>query len=178
MNQDIEKVLLNRKELSDIIRNLGEKITHDYQNKNLLIVCVLKGSVYFFTDLSRHIDLPCRIDFIQASSYGTGTVSNGEVTMIKDIQQDLSDFDVLITEDILDTGITLKHIKNMLLKRNPRSVAVAVLLDKPSRRVANIKADYTGYEVEDEFVVGYGLDYNQLYRNLPYIGILKRDIYE
>lgn len=178
MNKDVEKILVTQDELAQIAKRLGEQITADYQGKKLLIVSVLKGSIYFFTDLSRYIDLPCSIDFIQASSYGAGTVSSGEIKIIKDIADDLTGFDVLLVEDILDTGRTLKHIYDMLLKRNPQSIAVITLLDKPSRRVADIKADYVGIDVPDEFVVGYGLDYDQLYRNLPYIGVLKRSVYE
>lgn len=178
MNKDIEKVLVTEEELRNISRKLGEKITKDYQGKKLLIVGVLKGSIYFLTDLSRYIDLPCNIDFIQASSYGSETVSSGTIKIVKDIRDDLTGFDVLLVEDILDTGRTLKHIHDMLSKRNPKSIAVVTLLDKPERRVADISADYIGVDVPNEFVVGYGLDYNQFYRNLPYIGILKREIYE
>ena len=149
-----------------------------YEGKKLLLVGVLKGSIYFFTDLTRYIDLPCNIDFIQASSYGAGTVSSGNIQIIKDIADDLTGFDVLLVEDILDTGNTLKYIHDMLSKRNPESIGVVTLLDKPARRTADIKADYVGVDVPDAFVVGYGLDYNQYYRNLPYIGVLKKSIYE
>lgn len=178
MNKDIEKILVTEEELQKIAHKLGEKITKDYQGKKLLVVGVLKGSIYFLTDLSRYIDLPCHIDFIQASSYGSSTVSSGTVKIIKDIDDDLTGFDVLLVEDILDTGRTLKYIYDMLLKRNPKSVAVVTLLDKPERRIADISADYVGVDVPNEFVVGYGLDYDQFYRNLPYIGILKREVYE
>lgn len=178
MHQDIKKVLVTEEELYEITKKLGEKITKDYQGKKLLMVGVLKGSIYFLTDLSRHIDLPCQLDFIQASSYGSGTVSSGNIKITKDIADDLSEFDVLLVEDILDTGNTLKHIYDMLIKRNPQSIAVITLLDKPSRRVADISADYVGVDVPNEFVVGYGLDYDQYYRNLPYIGVLKEEVYE
>lgn len=178
MHQDIKKVLVAEEELYEITKKLGEKITKDYQGKKLLMVGVLKGSIYFLTDLSRHIDLPCQLDFIQASSYGSGTVSSGNIKITKDIADDLSEFDVLLVEDILDTGNTLKHIYDMLIQRNPQSIAVITLLDKPSRRVADIKADYVGVDVPNEFVVGYGLDYDQYYRNLPYIGVLKEEVYE
>ncbi len=178
MHQDIKKVLVTEEELYEITKKLGEKITKDYQGKKLLMVGVLKGSIYFLTDLSRHIDLPCQLDFIQASSYGSGTVSSGNIKITKDIADDLSEFDVLLVEDILDTGNTLKHIYDMLIQRNPQSIAVITLLDKPSRRVADIKADYVGVDVPNEFVVGYGLDYDQYYRNLPYIGVLKEEVYE
>lgn len=178
MNKDIEKILVTEEELARVTKKLGEQITRDYTGKKLLIVGVLKGSIYFLTDLSRHIDLPCHIDFVQASSYGSGTVSSGEIEIIKDISEDLSGFDVLLVEDILDTGRTLKHIHDMLSKRNPESIAVVTLLDKPSRREVDIYADYIGIDVPNAFVVGYGLDYDQYYRNLPYIGILKEEIYK
>lgn len=177
MNKDVEKILVTEEELAQIAKKLGEQITKDYAGKKLLIVGVLKGSIYFFTDLSRHIDLPCTIDFIQASSYGSATESSGTIKIIKDISEDLTGFDVLLVEDILDTGKTLKHIHDMLLKRNPESIAIVTLLDKPARREADIHADYVGVDMPNEFVVGYGLDYDQFYRNLPYIGILKREVY-
>lgn len=178
MNQDVEKILVSEEELYALSKRLGEKITQDYTGKKLLVVGVLKGSIYFLTDLTRHIDLPCHIDFIQASSYGAGTESSGTIRITKDIDKDLSGFDVLLVEDILDTGRTLKYICDMLEQRNPDSIAVVTLLDKPARRVADIRADYVGVDVPNEFVVGYGLDYNQYYRNLPYIGVLKREVYE
>lgn len=178
MNKNIEKILVTEEELADITKRLGEQITHDYAGKKLLIVGVLKGSIYFLTDLSRHIDLPCQIDFIQASSYGANTVSSGVIKITKDISENLTGFDVLLVEDILDTGKTLKHIHDMLSKRNPESISVITLLDKPSRREVDIYADYVGVDVPNEFVVGYGLDYDQFYRNLPYIGVLKQEIYE
>lgn len=178
MNKDIEKILVTEEELADITKKLGEQITRDYAEKKLLIVGVLKGSIYFLTDLSRHIDLPCQIDFIQASSYGSSTVSSGVIKITKDIAEDLTGFDVLLVEDILDTGKTLKHIHDMLIKRKPESIAVITLLDKPSRREADIHADYVGVDVPNAFVVGYGLDYDQFYRNLPYIGILKEEVYK
>lgn len=178
MNKDIEKILVTEEELAEITKKLGEQITRDYAGKKLLIIGVLKGSIYFLTDLSRHIDLPCQLDFIQASSYGSSTVSSGVIKITKDITEDLTGFDVLLVEDILDTGKTLKHIHDMLIKRNPESIAVITLLDKPSRREADIHADYVGVDVPNAFVVGYGLDYDQFYRNLPYIGILKEEVYK
>lgn len=178
MNKDIEKILVTEQELNIIAKKLAKQITEDYAGKKLLIVGVLKGSIYFFTDLSRYIELPCNIDFIQASSYGAGTTTSGAIKIIKDISDDLSGFDVLLVEDILDTGRTLKHIKDMLAKRNPNSIAVVTLLDKPARREVDIYADYIGVDVPNAFVVGYGLDYNQYYRNLPYIGILKEEVYK
>lgn len=178
MNKDIEKILVTEEDLSKIAHRLGAKITEDYAGKELLIIGVLKGSIYFLTDLSRYIDLPCNIDFIQASSYGASTISSGEIKIVKDTYEDLTGFDVLLVEDILDTGRTLKYIHDMLSKRNPESISVVTLLDKPARRTVDIRADYVGVDVPDAFVVGYGLDYNQLYRNLPYIGVLKKSVYE
>lgn len=178
MNQDIKKILVTEEELYTITKKLGEQITKDYAGKKLLLVGVLKGSIYFLTDLSRHIDLPCQLDFVQASSYGSGTSSSGTIEIVKDIAEDLSGFDVLLVEDILDTGRTLKHIHDMLSKRNPQSIGVVTLLDKPARREVDIHADYVGVDVPNEFVVGYGLDYDQYYRNLPYIGVLKEEVYE
>lgn len=138
----------------------------------------LKAQFTFLPTFQGYIDLPCNIDFIQASSYGSGTVSSGNINIIKDVADDLTGFDVLLVEDILDTGNTLKYIHDMLSKRNPESIGVVTLLDKPARRIADIKADYVGTDVPDAFVVGYGLDYDQYYRNLPYIGVLKKSIYE
>lgn len=178
MHQDVEQILVTEEELNKIAHRLAAQITKDYEGKKLLLIGVLKGSIYFFTDLSRYIDLPCNIDFIQASSYGSGTVSSGNINIIKDVADDLTGFDVLLVEDILDTGNTLKYIRDMLSKRNPESIGVVTLLDKPARRIADIKADYVGTDVPDAFVVGYGLDYDQYYRNLPYIGVLKKSIYE
>ena len=162
MHQDVEQILVTEEELNKIAHRLAAQITKDYEGKKLLLIGVLKGSIYFFTDLSRYIDLPCNIDFIQASSYGSGTVSSGKINIIKDVADDLTGFDV----------------HDMLSKRNPESIGVVTLLDKPARRIADIKADYVGTDVPDAFVVGYGLDYDQYYRNLPYIGVLKKSIYE
>ena len=178
MNKDVERILVTEEELNTIARRLGAQITKDYEGKHLLVVAVLKGSIYFFTDLTRYIELPCQLDFIQASSYGEGTVSSGVIKIVKDISDDLTGFDVLLVEDILDTGNTLKYILDMLEKRNPNSLSVVTLLDKAERRIADVKAKYVGCDVPNEFVVGYGLDYNQEYRNLPYIGVLKKEIYE
>lgn len=178
MHRDIKKILVSEQELHETAVKLAKKITQDYAGKKLLVVGVLKGSIYFLTDLSRYIDLPCNIDFIQASSYNNGTQSSGVIDIVKDISKDLTGFDVLLVEDILDTGLTLNYIKDMLSKRNPNSVRVVTLLDKPEGRKVDIKADYVGIDVPNEFVVGYGLDYNQFYRNLPYIGVLTDEAIE
>ena len=142
------------------------------------MICVLKGSVLFFTDLIRQISLPVEIDFMSISSYGSGATTSGEVKVLKDLDNRLDGRDVIIVEDIVDSGLTLNYMTKLLSSRNPASIKVCSLLDKPSRRKVDIKADYTGFEVGNEFVIGYGLDYAQKYRNLPYIGILKRKIYE
>jgi hypoxanthine phosphoribosyltransferase len=149
----------------------------DYGGKNLLMVSILKGSVVFMADLMRAISIPVRIDFMSVSSYGTGVKTSGVVKIIKDLDINLAGYDVLIVEDILDSGLTLKYIADLLKSRNPRSVAICTLLDKPERRKADISADYLGFEIPDKFVVGYGLDYAEKYRNLPFIGVLKPEVY-
>ena len=177
LNDDILKVLYSEEELKAKCAEMGAQITRDYAGKNLLLVTVLKGAVVYFTDLMRYIDLPCTIDFMIVSSYGSGVNTSGVVKIVKDLDTDLSGKDLLIVEDILDTGLTLSYLKGMLAARNPASIRIATLLDKPDRRKADIKADYIGYRVPDEFVVGYGLDYDEKYRNLPYVGVLKPEIY-
>ena len=178
MNKDVEKILLNEEQIVKICKDLGEQITKDYEGKNLLVVGILKGSVLFFSDVIRNIDLDLAIDFMVVSSYGAGSTTTGMVQILKDITTDISDKNVLIVEDIVDTGVTLYNVKNVLLERGAESVKICTFLDKPSRRKANITADYIGCEVPDEFVVGYGLDYAEKYRNLPYLGVLKREVYE
>ena len=177
LNDDILKVLYSEEELKAKCAEMGAQITKDYAGKNLLLVTVLKGAVIYFTDLMRAIDLPCTIDFMIVSSYGSGVKTSGVVKIVKDLDTDLTGKDLLIVEDILDTGLTLSYLKDMLAARNPASIRIATLLDKPDRRKADIKADYIGYRVPDEFVVGYGLDYDEKYRNLPYVGVLKPEIY-
>ena len=177
LNDDILKVLYSEEELKAKCAEMGAQITKDYAGKNLLLVTVLKGAVVYFTDLMRAIDLPCTIDFMIVSSYGSGVKTSGVVKIVKDLDTDLTGMDLLIVEDILDTGLTLSYLKDMLAARNPASIRIATLLDKPDRRKADIKADYIGYRVPDEFVVGYGLDYDEKYRNLPYVGVLKTEIY-
>ena len=177
LNDDILKVLYSEEELKAKCAEMGAQITKDYAGKHLLLVTVLKGAVVYFTDLMRAIDLPCTIDFMIVSSYGSGVKTSGVVKIVKDLDTDLTGKDLLIVEDILDTGLTLSYLKDMLAARNPASIRIATLLDKPDRRKADIKADYIGYRVPDEFVVGYGLDYDEKYRNLPYVGVLKPEIY-
>lgn len=178
MSDDIERVLFSEKDLASAVKKLGKKISSDYEGKNLMVVSVLKGSVVFMADLMRAITIPISIDFMSVSSYGNGaTKTSGVVRILKDLDHDLSGYDVLIVEDILDSGLTLSYLSGILLQRNVNSIKIATLLDKPDRRQVDIKPDYACFVVPDEFVVGYGLDYNQKYRNLTYIGVLKPEIY-
>ena len=173
MNDDIKTVLVSEEQLKAKVAELGARISKDYEGKNLVLVSILKGSVVFMADLMRAVTIPCNIDFMVVSSYGgSNTVTSGLVKIIKDLDGDLSGKDVLIVEDILDTGVTLSKLVPMLKMRNPNSVKICTILDKPSRRKADIAPDYEGFAVPDEFVVGYGLDYDEKYRNLPYIGAL------
>lgn len=178
MEDDIEKILISEKDIKKAIRKMGKAISKDYADKNLFLVAVLKGSVMIMADLMRAITIPVNIDFMSVSSYGGGTKTSGVVKIIKDLDHDLSGKDVLIVEDILDSGLTLSYLTNVLRQRNVSSIKIATLLDKPERRVADITPDYCCFTVPDEFVVGYGLDFDQKYRNLPYVGILKPEVYE
>lgn len=177
MKDDVKEVLLSEEEIKEIVDGLGKQISEDYKGKNLVLVSVLKGSVVFMADLMRAISIPCSIDFMVVSSYGSGTESSGIVKIIKDLDMDLRGVDLLIVEDILDTGRTLSSLINILKMRNPNSVKICTFLDKPERRIADISAEYVGACVPDEFVIGYGLDYDETYRNLPYVGILKPEVY-
>lgn len=177
LNRDLEKVLITREEIAAEVEKLGEQISADYRGKDLLLISVLKGSVVFMADLMRAITIPASIDFMAVSSYGAGTKSSGVVKIIKDIDIELAGKDLLLVEDILDSGMTLQYLKELLGGRNPASIRVCALCDKPSRRTAPVQPDYVGFEVPDEFIVGYGLDYDERYRNLPDIGILKPEIY-
>ena len=177
MKEDVLRVLLSEDEIREKVRELGGKITADYKNSNLMLVTVLKGAVVFLADLMRQIDVPAEIDFMVVSSYGSGVKSSGVVKLVKDLDVPLAGKDILIVEDILDSGLTLSYIKELLESRGPRSIRIATLLDKPSRRKVDLQADYIGFSVPDEFVIGYGLDYDEKYRNLPYIGILKPEVY-
>ena len=177
MKEDVLRVLLSEDEIREKVRELGGKITADYKNSNLMLVTVLKGAVVFLADLMRQIDVPAEIDFMVVSSYGSGVKSSGVVKIVKDLDVPLAGKDILIVEDILDSGLTLSYIKELLESRGPRSLRIATLLDKPSRRKVDLQADYIGFSVPDEFVIGYGLDYDEKYRNLPYIGILKPEVY-
>ena len=177
MLADIEKVLISEEELKSIVNDMGKQISEDYKDKDLLLVSVLKGSVIFMADLMRAITIPCNIDFMAVSSYGSGTKSSGVVKIIKDLDSSIEGKDLLIVEDILDSGRTLSYIREILLARNPNSIKICTLFDKPERRDVDIYAEYIGSQVPNEFIVGYGLDFNEYYRNLPYIGALKKSVY-
>ncbi len=178
MEQDIERVLLTEEELRAKVKELGDKISADYQGKEPVLVSVLRGSYIFMADLTRAITIPCTVDFMAVSSYGAGTSSSGQVNIIKDLSDSIEGKDVIVVEDILDSGNTLFYLLQVLRARHPASIRLCTLLDKPERRVKPIQADYSGFSVPDAFVVGYGLDYDERYRNLPYIGILKPCVYE
>ncbi len=177
MINSVEKVMISEEKIAEIVSDLGAKISEDYKDKNLLMVSILKGSVIFMSDLMRKITIPCRIDFMAVSSYNGGTKSSGEVKIIKDLDKPIEGYDLLVVEDVLDSGLTLDYILKLLKSRNPKSIKICTLLDKPQRRKVNITADYSGFEIPDEFIVGYGLDYDEKYRNLPFIGCLKSEIY-
>ena len=177
MNKDIEYILADEEELKSICKQLGQKISEDYKDKDIIIVSVLKGAFVFCADIYRNITIPCEIDFMAISTYGSGTTP-GAVRLIKDLGVDITGKDVLIVEDILDSGRSLSYTIDLLKTRKPESIKICTLLDKPDRRQADITADYVGKVIPDEFVVGYGLDYDEKYRNLPYIGVLKREVYE
>ncbi|RGB69912.1 MULTISPECIES: hypoxanthine phosphoribosyltransferase [Oscillospiraceae] len=177
MREDILKVLITEQELKNKIAQLGAQISRDYADKNLLMVSVLKGSVIFMADLMRAITIHARVDFMAVSSYGSGVKTSGVVKIVKDLDLPLDGYDILIVEDILDSGKTLDYLIDILNQRNPKSIKIATLLDKPERREVNIKPDYSGFVVPDEFVVGYGLDYAEKYRNLPFVGVLKPEVY-
>ena len=176
MTNDIERVLISEEEIEAEVARVGRQITEDFRDKNPIFVGVLKGCFIFMADLMRHVDIKCTMDFMAVSSY-SGTSSTGAVKINKDLGQDIEGRHVIIVEDILDSGVTLSYLKHYLLGRKPASITIATLLDKPARRKSDIVADYSCFEVPDAFVVGYGLDYNEHYRNLPYIGVLKPEIY-
>lgn len=179
MLNDIEKVYYSEEQIQSIVKKLGRQISKDYKGKNLLLVSILKGSVVFMADLMREITVPCKIDFMCVSSYGSKTENTtGAVKIVKDLDIDIENYDILIVEDILDSGRTLSYVIKLLLNRRPASIKICTLLDKPERRVTPVYADYSGAKVPDEFVVGYGLDFAEKYRNLPFIGVLKEEIYK
>lgn len=167
------KVLLSEEEVDARIKEIGDQISKDYEGKQVHLICVLKGGSFFMCELAKRITVPVSFDFMSVSSYGGDTKSSGVVKIVKDLDESILDKDVIIVEDIVDSGRTLSYLMEMLRDRGPKSLRLCTLLDKPDRRVVNVKVDYTGFQIPDEFVVGYGLDYNQKYRNLPYIGIVE-----
>ena len=180
MERDIAKVLLSEETIQQRVREMGAQIAEDYRDKNPVMICILKGAVMFYTDLLRAMPIMCSMDFMAVSSYGKSTKSSGEVEIRKDLSHSIENRHVIVVEDIIDSGFTLSYLSRVLKARGALSLKIATLLDKPSRRAPGItlKTDYSGFEVGDEFVVGYGLDYAEGYRNLPYIGVLKPEIYE
>lgn len=178
MHEDIETVLITEEQIKAKVKELGQRITEDYRNKNLMLLCILKGAMMFLADLSRVIEIPLSIDFMAVSSYGLSTTSSGVVRIIKDLDYSIEGKDILIVEDVVDSGLTLSYLKKVLLDRHPSSLAICSLLDKPQKRRVEVQIDYSGFVIEDLFVVGYGLDFAEKYRNLPYIGILKPEIYK
>ena len=177
MHQDVERVLYTEEELKRRVRELAEEITRDYEGKEVVLASVLRGSYIFMADLTRAIDLPITVDFMVVSSYGAGTTSSGQVEIKKDLSDSIEGKHLIIVEDILDSGNTLYYLMDVLRVRKPASIKICTLMDKPERRAKPITADYSGFTIPDAFVVGYGLDYDEKYRNLPYVGILKPSVY-
>ncbi|MDQ0340656.1 hypoxanthine phosphoribosyltransferase [Caldalkalibacillus uzonensis] len=177
MLEDIKEVLITEEQIAHKVKELGSKLAEEYRDKNPLVICVLKGAAPFMTDLVKHMNIHLEMDFMDVSSYGNRTESSGEVKIIKDLNTTVQGRHVLIVEDIIDSGLTLKYLVDLLRHRKAESVKIVTLLDKPHRRKVDLKPDLTGFEVPDEFVVGYGLDYAERYRNLPFIGVLKPEVY-
>ena len=178
LSKYVERTLMTEAEIREMVARLGAQITRDYAGKKLFVICVLKGAFVFMADLVRAIDLPLEVDFIAVSSYGSSTKTSGVVRLLKDIDKPLSDKHVLVVEDIMDSGLTLNYIKHMFEGRGPLSVKICTAFDKPERRKVDLKPDYVGAVIPDEFVIGYGLDYDGMFRNIPELGILKREVYE
>ncbi len=177
MYNDLDGILYTKEQLAEAVKKLGQQITKDYEGKKPVMICILKGASVFFVDLIREIDLPIEIDFMVVSSYGASTQSSGEVKMVKDLDRSINGRDVIVVEDIVDSGMTLSFLKRTLLGRGANSLRIATLMDKPARRRVELTVDYSCFEIPDAFVVGYGLDYNETYRNLPDVGILSPRIY-
>lgn len=178
MMEDIQEMLFTERQIAVIVERIGQEISRDYKGKNLLLVSVLKGSVVFMADLMRSITIPAKIDFMATSSYGSGTKTSGVVKIIKDLDIPLSGYDIVLVEDILDSGKTLSYLIELLKDRGPKSLQICTLFDKPERREAQVEARYVGAQIPDEFIVGYGLDYDEKYRNLPFVGILNPSVYQ
>ena len=177
LEKDIQEVLFSQQQLEERVDQIAQEITRDYAGKEIVLISVLRGSFVFMADLCRRIDLPCTIDFMSVSSYGSGTSSTGQVQITKDLSEDISGRHIIVVEDILDSGNTLSYLLKILEHRHPASIRLCTLLDKPERRVKPVEVHYSGFTIPDAFVVGYGLDYAEHYRNLPYIGILKPEVY-
>lgn len=177
LERDIQEVLFSQEDLARRVGEIADQITGDYQGKEIMLISVLRGSFVFMADLCRRIDLPCTIDFMAVSSYGSGTSSTGQVQITKDLSGDIAGKHIIVVEDILDSGNTLSYLLKLLEQRKPASIRLCTLLDKPDRRVKPVEVHYTGFTIPDAFVVGYGLDYAERYRNLPYIGVLKPAVY-
>ena len=178
MNNPIKEVLLTEEQIDTRIRELAHEISNDYKGKDLLVVGILKGAVIFLSDLVKRLEFPVMLDFMAVSSYGKSSVSTGEVRILKDLDYSVEGKDILIVEDIIDTGLTLNYLKDILGKRGANSVKICTLLDKVDRRTVGVHIDYMGFEIPDEFVVGYGLDFDERYRNYPFVGALKEEVYE
>ena len=176
-DNDIQEVMFSEEKLKNRVQEIARQITADYQGKEIMLISVLRGSFVFMADLCRAIDLPCTLDFMAVSSYGKGTKSSGQVQITKDLSEDITDRHIIVVEDILDSGNTLSYLLKILENRHPASIRLCTLLDKPDRRVKPVQVHYSGFTIPDAFVVGYGLDYAEKYRNLPYIGILKPRVY-
>jgi hypoxanthine phosphoribosyltransferase len=177
LHNDIQEILFTEEQIQEKIRELGQMISQQYENRNPLIICVLKGAYMFMADLTKRISIPIEVDFMAISSYGQSTKSSGVVKIIKDLDVSVEGRDVIIAEDIIDSGLTLSYLVDVLERRNAKSVSIVTLFDKPAGRKVELEADYKGFILPDAFVVGYGLDYAEKYRNLPYIGILKPEVY-
>ena len=177
MRENISEILYSEEQLAARVKELGAEITRDSEGKNPILVSVLKGSFVFMADLARAIDINCPVDFMVVSSYGSGTTTSGSVKIIKDLQVDIAGKDIIIIEDILDSGVTLSNLRSILGERGANSIKICTLLDKPARRVADVTPDYKGFTIDDKFIVGYGLDYAEMYRNLPFIGVLDPKVY-
>lgn len=177
LEKDIEKILISEAEIVEESKKVGQQLTEDYQGKNPLMVGILKGSIPFMAELIKHIDTHVEMDFMVVSSYHGGTASSGSVKIIKDLDTDVAGRDVIFVEDIIDTGRTLKELKELFEFRQAKSISIVTMLDKPAGRMVEIEADYTCFTIPNEFVIGFGLDYNENYRNLPYVGVLKEEVY-
>lgn len=178
MLEDIESILIDEDKLAKRIKEIGQEISEDFAGEEIMLVGILKGASVFMSDLIRQISLPVYIDYMVVSSYGNSAETSGVVRIIKDLEDNIDEKNIIIVEDIIDTGLTLSYLKQNLLSRNPKTLKICTLLDKPARREKEIDIDYRGFEVPDEFIIGYGIDYAEKYRNLPFVGLLKREVYE